>query len=495
MSASTPLFQVHTGAVAAQVPEAVLFPFDPWCVPFVRGLRVHLEKPTRKPPVLTPGPPGSTDSLRIQFYGTVIRVGDEFRMWYLGLGDGEGEDGRAHDLHVCYATSTDGVNWTRPSLGLVEYGGSKENNRVKIEGIEDNERVYAALVLHEPDDPDPARRFKMTIELPRYTGQLAVAFSPDGLTWTMLEKNPVGPLHEFSGLTKVNGYYVLNGHGGTGCNREMEVLASYDFETWTTAPARGLTREKVAPDPNATTNRWKPPVPLPVTKEVHIGASLWNRGNVILTFYGDWRWNPVYPDERKHVRINLGFMTSPDGLHYHEPLADYPILPAAENWIETEEWDARLIQGQGFENIGDETFMYHGVGHTGAHLSTWPLDRIGCLHTHEHGTDWRLATILGYPHFLSCPITPNQDGARVYLNVEFLTEHGTATVELCDEQFRPLPHYAGDNAIPLNQSGFRVPVKWKGGETYDAAGTPFRVRVNYGGIRPEDVRVYAVYVA
>lgn len=68
-------------------------------------------------------------------------------MWYLGLGDREGEDGFAHDLFACHATNRDGVHWEKPDLGLVWYGGDKKNNRVRINGLQESDRVYMAIVL------------------------------------------------------------------------------------------------------------------------------------------------------------------------------------------------------------------------------------------------------------------------------------------------------------------------------------------------------------
>ncbi len=495
ISNSESVFDVHLGTSSARVPEAVLFPFDTFCVPFARGMRVELQSPTKEGVVVPRGPQESCDAHRVQFNGTVIRIGDEFKMWYLGLGDREGEEGFAHDLFVCHATSRDGVHWEKPDLGLVEYGGDKKNNRVRINGLQESDRVYMTIVLHEPEDPDPERRFKMAIEIPRYHGQLAVATSADGLDWYVSPANPVGPLTEFSGLTKVGDCYILSGQGGTACGRTMEVLASYDFEHWTMAPAIGLRKEQVAYDSNRPVNPWMPAIPLPITREIHLGASLWNRGNVILGVYGDMHWNPQFPGERKHCRINLGLLTSPDGLHYREPLPDFPLISAAENWRAPTEWDARLLQGQAFENVGEKTFFWHGVAHGGVHLATWPRDQIGCLRMHEHGNRRELTPILGPPHFLTCPVTPGQDGAGVFLNVELASKHAEAKVELCDEQFRPLPDYSGDNAIPVTESGLRVPVRWKGGNTAPGKGEAFRVRVEYCGIRPEDVRVFAVYVA
>lgn len=489
------VIEVRMGASSAGVPEAVLFPFDTFCVPFARGMRVELQSPVKEGVVVPLGPPGSADALRVQYNGTVIRIGDEFRIWYLGIGDREGEDGRAHDLFVCYATSRDGVNWEKPNLGLVEYGGDKKNNRVRINGLEEADRIFMALVLHEPDDPDPERRFKMAIEFPRYHGRLAVATSADGLDWHLSPANPVGPLTEFSGLTKVGDCYILSGQGGTAGGRTMEVLASYDFEHWTMAPGIGLFKAQVAYDNNRPVNPWMPAIPLPIAREIHLGASLWNRGNVILGVYGDMHWNPQFPGERKHCRINLGLLTSPDGLHYREPLPDFPLISAAENWTAPFEWDARLLQGQGFENFGEKTMFWHGVAHYGVHLATWPRDRIGCLRMHEHAMHPGLTPIMGPPHFISCPVAPGRNDARIFLNVDLASKYAEAKVELCDEQFRPLPDYSGGNAMPITESGLRVPVRWKGRETVPGNLGAFRVRVEYGGIRPEDVRVFAVYVA
>ena len=77
------------------------------------------------------GEEGAPDSERVVYYGSVHRVGDELWMWYLGAGllHGlwmcriSGQDAGWFE-RVCFATSTDGYNWHKPDLGLVEYKGS-----------------------------------------------------------------------------------------------------------------------------------------------------------------------------------------------------------------------------------------------------------------------------------------------------------------------------------------------------------------------------------
>ena len=171
--------------------EAVLFPFDDHSLPFQRGVRLQLvgRNSSAAPVVLRPGPPGAPDSQAISYYGSVCRVGDELWMWYLGQGEEEG----AHQ-RLCLATSRDGYTWERPALGLVEYRGSTQNNLVDLGS--GRYSVAASATLFDPDDPDPARRFKLVFEThgrnPAH-GQRAefnVAFSPDGLDWTDARSRP-----------------------------------------------------------------------------------------------------------------------------------------------------------------------------------------------------------------------------------------------------------------------------------------------------------------
>jgi len=79
---------------------------------------------------------------------------------------------RGREMGVCYATSTDGLAWEKPALGLVAFEGSKANNLVA-------RGPHGAGVLKDAREADPARRYKMF-----YKGRgMGVRFSPDGLRW------------------------------------------------------------------------------------------------------------------------------------------------------------------------------------------------------------------------------------------------------------------------------------------------------------------------
>ncbi len=187
--------QLDSGAFKPVIDELhgqTLFAFDNLSIPFTRSLKVTMRAPEKfsQNPVVGRGQPGEADSYAIHFYGSVIRQDGRFRMWYVGTGDERGENVQ-HDSSLwraLYAESTDGVNWTKPRLGLVDYRGNKDNNILKLDPFIGTINVK---VLHEPKDPDPARRYKMVTHVywlkggDKRHGTLAPYFSADGLTWKL----------------------------------------------------------------------------------------------------------------------------------------------------------------------------------------------------------------------------------------------------------------------------------------------------------------------
>ena len=122
--------RIFNGGPAQSLDEVVLFPFDDFSIPFQHGVRLSLEGRIGghgTKPVVPLGDSGAPDSAWIAFYGTVLRVEDEFWMWYLGQGSDE-----AWHQRVCLAKSSDGRRWEKPNLGLVEYRGDKNNNLVAM---------------------------------------------------------------------------------------------------------------------------------------------------------------------------------------------------------------------------------------------------------------------------------------------------------------------------------------------------------------------------
>ncbi len=90
---------------------------------------------------------------------------------------------RGREMGVCYAVSKDGIHWEKPELGLVEFNGNKKNNILMrgyhFKGVFTG--PHGAGVFKDLHESDLAKRYKMFFK----GSKMAVAFSPDGLHWSV----------------------------------------------------------------------------------------------------------------------------------------------------------------------------------------------------------------------------------------------------------------------------------------------------------------------
>ena len=111
---------------------------------------------------------------------------DLWEWWY------NGHYGETDAYFNHYATSTDGVHWDKPDLGLHEWQGSKNNNIAldpsdKSGKLDSQAGLGLYHILRDDRDPDPGRRYKGLFGANnRYLG-----VSPDGFDWTMLDTPPI----------------------------------------------------------------------------------------------------------------------------------------------------------------------------------------------------------------------------------------------------------------------------------------------------------------
>jgi len=88
------------------------------------GIRLEAVKPEKVGPIFLSDKPWEN---RFQF-PTLLKVDGKYRLYY------EVEPPPGHEEITnkisCLAESTDGKTWTKPNLGLVEFGGNKDNNIV-----------------------------------------------------------------------------------------------------------------------------------------------------------------------------------------------------------------------------------------------------------------------------------------------------------------------------------------------------------------------------
>ncbi len=104
---------------------------DDYLIDKQSGTTLELQQPREREIVFVHDAPweGSTST-----YHTIIKDGDIYRMYYRGGGWDEANKKSNHAETFCYAESKDGIHWTRPDLGIVEFEGSKKNNNIIISG-------------------------------------------------------------------------------------------------------------------------------------------------------------------------------------------------------------------------------------------------------------------------------------------------------------------------------------------------------------------------
>ena len=85
-----------------------------------------------------------------------------------------------HDRRTAtgYAESKDGIHWTKPNLGIVEFQGSKDNNLIMLS-------AHGTGVMLDKEELNPKRRYKMMLMLDvvGVESRMAVSFSADGIHW------------------------------------------------------------------------------------------------------------------------------------------------------------------------------------------------------------------------------------------------------------------------------------------------------------------------
>lgn len=507
--------QVEGGTFKSSIDETqatTLFAFDNVSIPFTRSLKLEMHAPEKYAgnPVLGRGKSGEPDSWAIHFYGSVIREKNgKFRMWYIGTGDERGQNTH-HDTslwRLLYAESDDGINWIRPKLGLVEYRGSKQNNILLTQPFMGAINVK---VLHEPEDPDPSRRYKMILHAHWMKGTvrhgtLAPYGSADGLRWKLLvdikptketempaDKLLLPTVHfePAGGLYKWDGIYYAAGQNPIPATRPYlaRIARSYrsrDFVEWSQTSNVNFVRHTQHLDTYRRGNEGK---------QTHEGISVWNRGNVLLGMYGMWEGAREWPG----ITINQGFVISNDGLNFREPAQEMVFLKIGPDGT----WDeGGLMQGQGFENVGDKTYIYYGSGDLrtwtaykkpipprgSVGLATLPRDRFADLRVQD--------TDEGASEFVTNDVRAKSGSTpRFFVNADGLGANAALKIELLTHDERPLPGYSGKDAAIVTQSGFQTPIRWKGQTQVGGLPERFRIKATFDGAQKEAIRFSALYV-
>lgn len=162
-----------------------LFVDDFW-IAESNGVQRLLHEPQRRQVALNPEHPWETGGLS---YLTAFYDQGKIRGWYRA--DPIIQDSDFNSI-TCYAESDDGIHWTKPDLGLVEFQGSKNNNIVWTDpGIN--------LAPFKDANPKASKdqQYKAIIRDKRTVLALA---SPDGIHWQLMQPDPILTDYPFDSL-------------------------------------------------------------------------------------------------------------------------------------------------------------------------------------------------------------------------------------------------------------------------------------------------------
>jgi len=184
------------------------------------GVRRRLHHPVPREVVLRFDSPWDGPT---SIYVALFKDDDRIRCYYRGSGSaGKPEV-------TCYAESSDGITFTKPSLGLFDFAGSKENSIVWMGKGTHN---FAPFKDTNPDCP-PEHRYKAVAG-----GPLIAFVSADGLHWEKLQEDPVITVGAFDSQNvafwdAVRGQYRDFHRRGRNGVRDVMTCTSDDFVHWT----------------------------------------------------------------------------------------------------------------------------------------------------------------------------------------------------------------------------------------------------------------------
>lgn len=188
----------------------------------LKGTRLRLQKPRPAEVAIEYDQPWED---WYAFYTTVLKDGDTYRMYYRCLSE-------PSPGFTCYAESRDGVHWQRPSLGLIEFEGSRDNNIMLSSG-----RQFCPFIDGRPGVPS-SQRFKANSES---KGGLLGYVSGDGIHWERVQEEAIVPRslrNHFDSQnvmfwSEAENCYLLYCRHMVGGRRSVARSTSKDFLDWT----------------------------------------------------------------------------------------------------------------------------------------------------------------------------------------------------------------------------------------------------------------------
>ncbi|MDG1893426.1 MAG: hypothetical protein P8J37_00805 [Fuerstiella sp.] len=397
------------------------------------SVQLQVQQPEAQEVVLVTGEPWEGNTCA---YYSIFQDEDIYRMYYRGSHAIDMK--AAHPEVTCYAESKDGIHWTKPKLGLYEWGGSKENNIV-WNGI--GTHCFVAFRDANPECSADARYKAISRGRPQGEKGLYVFKSPDAIHWSLIKDEPVITDGYFDSQNlafwdPVTKQYV--DYHRTFINKVRSILmcTSDDFVTWSTPVA--LTYPDT-PHQHLYTNAIRP---YPSAPHIRIGFPT--------------RYMP------KTQQVEPVFMSSRDGITFQR-FSDAIIpqtAPADRDGNRSNYMTNGLLELPGQP---DELSVYA----TEAYY-TGPDSRVRRFTYRKDG----FVALNGTGEVLTRPLV--FDGAVLSLNYRCASA-GSVIVQLCDSDGVLIP---GFECAPLGGDNVDHRIRWTSGQTSGKlAGQEVRLRL------------------
>ena len=425
----------------------------------LQDARLDLKHPERREVSFTCNAPWEDN---VAGFYSVFRDGGLVKLYYrAGISDWNNEDNTQ-----CYAmaVSTDnGLTFTRPSLGILAFNGSRDNNLLQAGGIP---QIPPAFLDTNPACP-PEQRYK---GLTARWQELYAQVSSDGLRWHNIIDGPVKMTGSFDTINTAfwdaharryrsyTRYFINMNEGTTAENvlggkptvvRAIQCSTSEDFIHWD--PPLPLTYHDNESCIQLYTNAI---VPCPDAEHIYVGFP--NR-------YVQER-KPVEEHPYFGVNDNL-FMASRDGLNWTRYL-DAWVRPGLDprNWTDRNNyptWGIVETSPTEWSIYISEHYRQPDAPCLLRRLSIRPHGFVS-LHAGYDGGE-----VVTKPFLFG--------GRELRLNCS-TSAIGSIWVEVQDEHGNPQPGFTLQDMEAIYGDELDRPVSWKGGDLSKQIGKPVRLR-------------------
>ncbi len=410
---------------------------DDYLIDTMNKAALRLNPPQRRECVLKMDKPWEGSGSGI--YSVVFKDGDIYRMFYRATFPKSENDSSAGQ-GCAYAESSDGINWERPNLGIIEYKGQDTN--MVFTGK--NAHNFSPFIDRNPDCKED-EKYKAVAG--HHVGGLMGYKSSDCLHWELIQDKPLFTKGAFDSHNLA--FYDTNYNKYVCYSRYFDATdKTFDLSSGVRAIQHNYSDDFLnwsEPEPN--TYDEKAP-----REHFYTNATIQCPGaeHIYLSFPMRFMHERHKIKEHKHVGISDNvMMTSRDGRHWNRFFLESWVKPGLDqrNWT-----DRNLIVAHGILEIGDEFSMFINENYrwdsSYIRRITVPKYRFASIYANRFGGT-----------FTTKPIV--FEGRSLYINYS-TSAPGSVKVGIIDESGWPMSFYTPEDCDVIYGDELEKEVSWRG---------------------------------